>query len=162
MWNEYVDSRLQNPRGYFTIHSTTSTALIYKAVSPTLANQVRRDRDIYFFRVHQWWPVSHMSGPQSSRTCGPLIIYIWDHATTRPRGGVEVCPARPYLDLWQYTHIHSCIWIYLDKETTGPIYISYIYMGPGWSWFHMLDPYCYLLEKNNVSIQSPLITTYDT
>ena len=54
------------------------------------------------------------------QTCGPLILYIWDHTTTRPRGGVVVWTVRPYLDIW---HIHSCIWVYVDMVTTVPIHI---------------------------------------
>ena len=54
------------------------------------------------------------------QTCGPLILYIWDHTTTRPRGGVVVWTVRPYLDIW---HIHSCIWVCVDMVTTVPIHI---------------------------------------
>jgi len=47
-----------------------------------------------------------------------MSIYI-DHSTTR-REGAEVCPVRPYLDIW---NIQTCIWIHVDMVTTGPIHI---------------------------------------
>ena len=50
------------------------------------------------------------------QTCGPLILYIWDHTTTRPRGGVVVWTVRPYLDIW---HIYSCIYTHIYIITNG-------------------------------------------
>jgi len=47
------------------------------------------------------------------------IIYMGS-CHNRPRGGVVEWTVRPYSDIW---HIHSCIWMYVDIVTTGPIHI---------------------------------------
>ena len=74
------------------VYSTMSTALVYNTVSLLLLIVKSGEiGDIHIFfqgpalmtrDTHVWL--------HRRQTCGPLVLYIWDHTTTRIRGGVVV------------------------------------------------------------------------
>jgi len=130
--NVYVDL-LRNPHGYFTIHSTIPAALVHNAVSTALV-------------------VSALV--TSSPDMWTINIISIGSCHNPPKEGVAVWTVRPYLEIW---HVYSCIWIYVDIGSTGPIHIFY-----QWVHGHMLDPYSYSQGKNDVSKWYPRMTPYDT
>ena len=148
--SEKGQTSIWNPHGCFTIHSTTSTALVYNAVSPSLANQVRKDRGYVFSGSG-----SDDQGATSLVFTRPFVFRIYgscQHTSSEKRWDV------PSTTLIRYI-IYSVRCMDICNKGNDWTHIYLIKVG---SRFHLSNPYCCSLGKNDVSIWFIPTTPYDT